>query len=578
MLYTSLGFAQETPIPGTGSGGAYGPSVWTLSDRAATPASTPIPILQHPPITTSTSSSAALASPLQIQSSNATYIDSSEVASALAAAGSATSTQSVVNSSFTAQWGSEGLSAATNGTYIISSDVFGILTAYTMTGGGVRNIPYSVGAVLCPNGSTLPVCTENGFSGNGRIVWDSTFHNWVVSAKWCPNASLCIGGNGPIYDLVAVSATNDPTGTWYGYQFPACGAFDTWDGSDYPLLGFNDYWITITSACSCSHSVNGAGLAVFAKSDLYTGTPLTLNSNWWEFVDGFSGGPYCNLSASSVNSRDLPVRTFSPDTYSREYLATAYYGQNSEVGAVYSYLQALDPATSIAPVLYSAAETVTTGVFAPGNASTPGGHEGADSIPLLATPDNIACLLVGPPDCMIDWINGWLQSGGVWQLSNNDPYIVTTQVSNAAQFTNETQITSIATDLNTNISTSINLAGGELGSGPMAAEIALPYPVGGSKQLDHAIIGYSMTRSDFGAGVKDFEWDIDNNSVMSINILQNDLDVPEFSNCEAQGRWIEGLDAAYPIPGTGNLILGGPYGYEQSDSECANYFATITVP
>ena len=39
----------------------------------------------------------------------------------------------------------------------------------------------------------------------------------------------------------------------------------------------------------------GAGLAVFDKRNLYAGGALTLNQNWFEFVDPYSGGPYSGI-------------------------------------------------------------------------------------------------------------------------------------------------------------------------------------------------------------------------------------------------------------------------------------------
>ncbi len=360
-----------------------------------------------------------------------------------------------------------------------------------------------------------------------------------------------------------VSGSNNPTGNWYAYQFPACGSFDTWDGSDQPHLGFNNQWIVITSACECQSSTNGAGLAVFDKNNLYNGGSLTLNSNWFEFVDGYSGGIYCDLpGSSSSSSRDTPVRTYSATIDNREYLVTAFYSANAgDAEVVYSHLQG----STDSPLFYSPTETVTTSFATTGGA-------GADIVPYVATPDCSEGAPLVPPECMIPATNGWIQSAGVWELTNGDPVILSTQTAGATQYSNEIQIISVATDTNTGVATALSLAGGEAGSGPMGSEIAMPLV----RFNDNALIGYDMSRSDFNPGVKDFEWNIDNNSVVSVNILKEGLDVPQFSSCADQGRWLDFLDALQPIPGSLNVLLGGTFGYEQAGSECSTYWATIT--
>jgi|GEM_PF-1545028 len=107
----------------------------------------------------------------------------------------------------------------------------------------------------------------------------------------------------------------------------------------------------------------------------------------------------------------------------------------------------------------------------------------------------------------------------------------------------------------------------------MGSEIAIPFITGG---VDDAVVGYDMSRSDFKPGVKDFVWSIDNNSVVSVNILKEGFDTPSFSNCADQGRWLDFLDASQPIPNSGDLLLGGTFGYINDGSECSSYWATIT--
>jgi hypothetical protein len=555
-LYPALGFGQSLPLPpprapiaGTGSGGAYGPVVANASERPSTTSNSSNTVVPPPRITASTRAPAPPDSPVQVHSNDATYLD--------LPSNSPASPDETVDSSFTVTTGAIDLGGATDGNYIVTTDQLGNMSIYTMAGSLVEST--SLTTIACPG---LPLCgNQGGYAGDARIIYDYGSQRWIVSALW-------IAGPAPVQDLFIVSATNNPTGNWLAYQFPACGSFDTWDGSDQPHLGFNNRWIVITSACSCqsstNSSTNGAGLAVFDKSNLYKGGSLTLNSNWFEFVDGYSGGPYCNLSGSSaVNSRDTPVRTYTTTTDNREYLVTAYYNTttgNAEV--VYGHLQG----GTDSPVFYSPTETVTTSFATNGSA-------GADFLPAVFTPDTPGGCPTEPPLCMTSFANGWIQSAGVWRLNNGHPFILSTQTAEATQYSNETQIISVATDTYTGAATALSLAGGEQGSGPMGSEIGMPLVSGG---VDEAVVGYDMSRSDFIPGVKDFEWDIDNNSVVSVNTLKPGFDTPQFSNCAGQGRWLDLLDALQPIPNSGNLLLGGTFGYVNDGSECSSYWATIT--
>src|SRR5439155_16607839 len=160
------------------------------------------------------------------------------------------------------------------------------------------------------------------------------------------------------------SQTSDPTQGWNLYQFPACGAFDTWYDGDQPHTGFNSKWIVVATACGSSSKgapggVNGAGLAVFDKSNLYAGRALTLNQNWFEFVDPFSGGPYSGIGAG-YETVDNPVTTYS--STGREYLVTSTFNSLGNAGVIYSYVGG--PTDS--PTFSSAALTVNTSFSAIG--------------------------------------------------------------------------------------------------------------------------------------------------------------------------------------------------------------------
>ena len=67
---------------------------------------------------------------------------------------------------------------------------------------------------------------HNENDGDGTINYDEVHDRWIFSQFSVPSAPY-----GPGYQMVAVSQTNDPTGSWYRYQFQ----FN--DMNDYPKLG-----------------------------------------------------------------------------------------------------------------------------------------------------------------------------------------------------------------------------------------------------------------------------------------------------------------------------------------------------
>jgi hypothetical protein len=110
-------------------------------------------------------------------------------------------------------------------------------------------------AVYSKTGSTLygPAATNTIWSGFGGacqttndgdpvVQWDPLASRWVISQFAFPNGT----GNGPYDECVAVSQTNDATGSWYRYDFNISNTLM----DDYPKMGvwpdayyftFNDF-------------------------------------------------------------------------------------------------------------------------------------------------------------------------------------------------------------------------------------------------------------------------------------------------------------------------------------------------
>jgi hypothetical protein len=70
-----------------------------------------------------------------------------------------------------------------------------------------------------------------------KVMYAPCGVRWVITAPTnsCSAASSL---------LIAVSATNDPTGTWTGFALDVDAANTNW--FDYPSMGFNRNWVVVT--------------------------------------------------------------------------------------------------------------------------------------------------------------------------------------------------------------------------------------------------------------------------------------------------------------------------------------------
>lgn len=99
--------------------------------------------------------------------------------------------------------------------------------------------------------------------GDPIVVFDEYAGRWVAS-----QFSLPFRPSGPFYELVAVSATDDPTGEWYRY------AFEFEHMPDYPKFGvWNDgYYFTINQFINASQWA-GAGVVALDREAMISGDP-----------------------------------------------------------------------------------------------------------------------------------------------------------------------------------------------------------------------------------------------------------------------------------------------------------------
>lgn len=134
--------------------------------------------------------------------------------------------------------------------------------------------------IFSKTGTSLygPVATStiwNGFNGNWTghndgdavILYDENADRWLISQF----AVDCAGNPMTEYELVAISTTADPTGSYYRYAFQ----FDYMP--DYPKLGVwgDGYYLAVNrfNTNSASTPFIGAAAAVLERSKMLTGDP-----------------------------------------------------------------------------------------------------------------------------------------------------------------------------------------------------------------------------------------------------------------------------------------------------------------
>jgi hypothetical protein len=123
------------------------------------------------------------------------------------------------------------------------------------------------------SGSVWSGMPNNYNDGDAIVLYDSQADRWVFS-----QFSLGPSGNGPYYQMVAVSQTPDPTGSWYRWEFQFSAM------NDYPKLAVwgDGYYYS-------AHRFSPAGLyaAVFDRTKMLagdlTGTTMQLftKTSWY---------------------------------------------------------------------------------------------------------------------------------------------------------------------------------------------------------------------------------------------------------------------------------------------------------
>lgn len=159
---------------------------------------------------------------------------------------------------------------------------------------------------------------NNSNDGDAIVLYDENADRWLFSQFSLPNYP-----NGPFYENVAISQTNDPTGSWYRYQF----TFSVMP--DYPKLSvWNDgYYMTIRKFAAGSGAWIGPAAVAMDRAKMLAGDPTAsmvmfdlpsssegpLSADCdSEFPAAGAPCPVCYLTSSTVKLYDFTVNWATP--------------------------------------------------------------------------------------------------------------------------------------------------------------------------------------------------------------------------------------------------------------------------
>jgi hypothetical protein len=129
-----------------------------------------------------------------------------------------------------------------------------------------------------------------------RVVFDPTSGRWFATTSIF-GPSSAYGWN------LAVSATSDPTGTWYVYKYTTSGSFP-----DFPKIGVNSNKVVLTGDAFSGSNFLGTEFIVFNKSEVMAGAATT-PAFFGPPQGGFAIEPALHLAPTSGTT------TSSPDAF-----------------------------------------------------------------------------------------------------------------------------------------------------------------------------------------------------------------------------------------------------------------------
>ena len=115
------------------------------------------------------------------------------------------------------------------------------------------------------NSSVWNGMPNNANSGDAIVLYDELADRWFFTQFSFPNFP-----NGPYFQMIAVSQTPDPTGSWYRWQYE----FSIFN--DYPKFGVwpDGYYMTCNHINLQSSTFAGAGAYAYDRTAMLAGNPL----------------------------------------------------------------------------------------------------------------------------------------------------------------------------------------------------------------------------------------------------------------------------------------------------------------
>jgi len=115
-----------------------------------------------------------------------------------------------------------------------------------------------------PSSSVWNGMPNNSNDGDAVVLYDEIANRWIFTQFSLPNYP-----NGPFYQMIAVSQTPDPTGSWYRYEYSFTAM------PDYPKFGIwpDGYYMSCNQFSAGAGNFAGVGAAAFDRSQMLTGNP-----------------------------------------------------------------------------------------------------------------------------------------------------------------------------------------------------------------------------------------------------------------------------------------------------------------
>jgi len=139
----------------------------------------------------------------------------------------------------------------------------------------------------------IPAPWDGTDAGDPVVLWDETAQRWMISQFSLPFDNYA--------ELVAISQTSDPTGSWYRYVFQ----FGT-EMPDYPKFGVwpDGYYLSFNQFLHGNGSAfDGVGVAVLERSQMIVGNPAAS----MQYINLGSGSDPWSMLPSDWDGSNTPL-------------------------------------------------------------------------------------------------------------------------------------------------------------------------------------------------------------------------------------------------------------------------------